>query len=353
MGNQTRNSDFAPDSGRLVHLRTPRTTQTIRIDAGFVAGDEISSFYDPMISKLIVKGPTRASAIESLRSALEDYEVVGPITNIEFLKNICVNEAFRAGHLDTNFIAKHREELFKKAHTPDEVYAQAALGLLIQETAERSRNDMFGTPGVVVGFGPGYQDRQLSFVDQGADTAVDNPATTVQIRQVGPEVYNISVNGSEYHAVRGHMDPLSNILTGFYPHTRLETTIINDTGRVTLFQRGRQYRIQCSTTGWMQKALGIKDAATSVLAPMPCRVLRVEVEAGDVVKKDQPLVVIESMKMEIVVRSPQDGVISKVVHQRGVCPHPQFLVAPGADSEAKDLCKAGTALVEFEKTDLE
>ncbi|KAK9613120.1 hypothetical protein V6Z98_009029 [Aspergillus fumigatus] len=62
---------------------------------------------------------------------------------------------------------------------------------------------------------------------------------------------------------------------------------------------------------------------------MPCKVLRVEVKAGDVVEKDQPLVVIESMKMETVIRSPQKGTISKVVHQKG------------------DQCKSGTPLVEF------
>lgn len=74
----------------------------------------------------------------------------------------------------------------------------------------------------------------------------------------------------------------------------------------------------------------MKDVANSVLAPMPCKVLRVEVEEGQVVKKNQPLVIIESMKMETVIRSPQDGKVSRVVHRVG------------------DMCKAGTALVEFE-----
>jgi 3-methylcrotonyl-CoA carboxylase alpha subunit len=68
-----------------------------------------------------------------------------------------------------------------------------------------------------------------------------------------------------------------------------------------------------------------------VLAPMPCKVLRVEVKEGQTVKRDQPLVVIESMKMETVIRSPVDGVVKRVVHGKG------------------DLCKAGTALVEFEE----
>ena len=63
---------------------------------------------------------------------------------------------------------------------------------------------------------------------------------------------------------------------------------------------------------------------------MPCKVLRVEVEEGQEVKKGQALVVIESMKMETVIRSPQDGKIGRVVHNAG------------------DICKANVALVEFE-----
>ena len=54
------------------------------------------------------------------------------------------------------------------------------------------------------------------------------------------------------------------------------------------------------------------------MAPMPCKVLRVDVKEGEEVKRDQPLVVIESMKMETVIRAPHDGVIAKVVHGAGV-----------------------------------
>lgn len=311
-------SNFTPDSGRLLHLRTPTTTENVRVDAGFVAGDEISSYYDPMISKLIVRGPTRASAIQRLLAALEQYEVVGPVTNIEFLKRICANEAFIAGEVETSFIEKHHDELFHKEPTADEVFAQAALGLLLQEISEGGKDNMFGSSGAIVGFSPGYQEREFSFVNKAASAGSDAPATRVLIRQLGPSLFDISVNGTRYPAVEGRLDPISRLLTSFYPHTRLDSTIVTVDGDMTVFQRGRQYKLQCSTPGWLGKALGVKEGATSVLAPMPCKVLRVEVEEGAVVKKDQALVVIESMKMETVIRSPHDGVISKIVHRKGV-----------------------------------
>jgi len=124
-------------------------------------------------------------------------------------------------------------------------------------------------------------------------------------------------------------------LTSFYPHTRLATTFIRDEDRLTLFHLGRQHRLKLAMPEWTKKALGVKDVANSVLAPMPCKVLRVEVEEGQEVKKDQALVVIESMKMETVIRSPSHGIVKRIVHGKG------------------DLCKAGTALVEFEEPDAE
>ncbi|KAF2807168.1 uncharacterized protein BDZ99DRAFT_489641 [Mytilinidion resinicola] len=323
--------NFIPDSGLLLHLKTPKVTPTVRVDAGFVAGDEVSSHYDPMIAKLIVQGPTREAALQKLHSALEEYEIAGPITNIEFLKKVCVSPDFIAGNVETGYIEKHREELFERETIKLEVLGQAAIGLLLQET-EKVEHDAFArASGSVVGFGTGYQQREFHLVEIPADGKGESTATTVRVRQTSPGKFNVEVNDTEYLNVDSVLDSASKTITSFYPHTRLATTFIRDEERVILFQQGKQYRLQLVVPKWAEKALGIKDVTNSVLAPMPCKVLRVEVQEGDTVVKDQPLVVIESMKMETVIRSPHDGVIAKVVHGKG------------------DLCKAGTALVEFEE----
>jgi 3-methylcrotonyl-CoA carboxylase alpha subunit len=309
--------NFIPDSGLLLHLRTPKPTATVRIDAGFVAGDEVSSHYDPMIAKLIVQGPTREAAIQKLRAALEEYEVAGPITNIEFLKRMCVSPDFVAGDVETGYIQKHHDELFKPEPPSPEVYAQAALGLALQEISAARSDPFTGPPITAAGFGAGFQKREYNLVEIPADGKGDTTSTPVQIRQTAPTKFDVTVGDQVYHDVISTINS-SNTLSTFYPHTRLATTFIRDGDRLTLFQQGKQYRLQLATPKWAEKALGIKDVTNSVLAPMPCKVLRVEVEEGDTVKKDQPLVVIESMKMETVIRSPHDGVIAKVVHRKGV-----------------------------------
>lgn len=76
----------------------------MRIDTGVRQGDNISIFYDPMISKLIVWGKDRPTAIETLYQALDDYKVVGLPTNIKFMKRVLLNKTFQTGVFDTSFI---------------------------------------------------------------------------------------------------------------------------------------------------------------------------------------------------------------------------------------------------------
>lgn len=65
-------------------------------------------FYDPMIAKLIVHGSNRTEALRVLRKALAEYQIVGPQTNIEFLKRLSEHEAFIAGDVETGFIQVRR-----------------------------------------------------------------------------------------------------------------------------------------------------------------------------------------------------------------------------------------------------
>ncbi|KAL4920860.1 carbamoyl-phosphate synthase L chain, ATP binding domain-containing protein [Aspergillus aurantiobrunneus] len=321
---------FIPDSGTLLHVRTPAITEDIRIDAGFVKGDEVSAHYDPMIAKLIVRGGDRQEAIRKLAAALEEYEVAGPVTNIEFLKTICKSPDFISGEVETGYIEKHRNELFAREAIEPEVLAQVALACLHDDAVTHKTANLQGS---AVGFGPGYQEHRMTFADSASTTTSGN--FEVKVHQTGDNVFNVKVGEHAFKQVISHPNADSRVITSFFPYTRLDTTVIRDGDLIVAIQRGSQYRFTIPRAKWMEKALGMKDVANSVLAPMPCKVLRVEVQAGDVVEKDQPLVVIESMKMETVIRSPQKGKIAKVVHQKG------------------DQCKSGTPLVEFAGEDEE
>ncbi|KAH8588112.1 3-methylcrotonyl-CoA carboxylase-like protein subunit alpha [Bisporella sp. PMI_857] len=320
------NQNFMPDSGKLIHLRTPRLSDSVRIDAGFIEGDTVSSNYDGMIAKLIVSGTTREIAIRKLYLALQDYEVVGLSTNIEFLKKICKSPGFIKGDVETGYIQKNHDELFGLENTEPEIFAQAALGLLAKDATSTVTN---GPHGASIGFGSKNQ-RQFTLL-QSTDT--EPKLIKVTVTQSGRNLFNIAVKGAGIDESYTNIicEPKTPSISTFFPHTRIESTIITDGDKITIFQQGRQTQLTLAKPSWYEKALGLKDVANSVLAPMPCKVLRNEVKEGDEVEKDQALVVIESMKMETVIRSPQRGKIAKLVHKEG------------------DICKAGTVLVLFEE----
>lgn len=278
-----------PDSGKMIHLRTPAISESVRIDAGFIEGDTVSSAYDGMIAKLIVGGETRELAIRKLHAALQEYEVVGLSTNIEFLKKICESPAFIRGNVETGYIQKYNDELFAEEVVEPEVYAQAALGLLAKELAGSGAVIGNGPHGDVIGFGASTR-RQFTFVIQSEE---DVKLVTVSLEQRGQNLFDVEVKQGEvtqtYDSVVCKANSPS--ISTFFSHTRIESTIIANGDKVSLFQHGKKTQLTIATPNWFEKALGLKVTANSVLAPMPCKVLRNEVKEGDEVQKGQALVV--------------------------------------------------------------
>lgn len=285
-----------------------------------------------MIAKLIVQGPTREVAIQKLHAALSEYEIAGPITNIEFLKRVCKIPAFIAGDVETGFITKQQSSLFEKVEIPPEVYAQAALGTFLIESTPLQPN---GNPALQFegqsGFTSNFHTRIYNFTPESHPSSTAQAPIAVEIKHLSSGLFNLSINNGRsatitYPSISTNYNPLTHALTSYFPHTRLQTRIIpssspseNNNNLLTIFHLGTQHRLRIPTPGWITKALGTKEPTHSVLAPMPCKVLRVEVQDGDMVSKGQVLVVIESMKMETVIRSPVAGRVKRVVHGQGVC----------------------------------
>lgn len=97
---------FFPSPGKISKLSLPQGSN-VRHELGIEEDSQVTPYYDPMIAKLIVKGNSRAEAIESLQSALEDYVIEGIKTNIPLLREIAEHQAFHKGDTTTNFIAKY------------------------------------------------------------------------------------------------------------------------------------------------------------------------------------------------------------------------------------------------------
>ncbi|KIW76221.1 hypothetical protein Z517_10967 [Fonsecaea pedrosoi CBS 271.37] len=340
---------FIPDSGKLLHVQLPKETANVRIDSGFVQGDEVSSHYDPMIAKLIVRGETREDALRKMVAALQDYEVAGPVTNIDFLKRICKSPDFVTGNVETGYIEKHREELFPQISVTSEVLAQAAIASFLRHSNPQNSNAAPSawqlSPPSWLNTSSDFQPRTFQFATANVESepGKEPEIFAVELQQINPGTFSVSTPNSDPMSVSSSFKSESNTLTTYFPHTRHTSHIIfspdsassgsgSNPETIHLFTPHGSFLLYSPAPSWLQKALGVTEKPNSLFSPMPAKILRVLVSPGDVVKKEQPLIVIESMKMETVIRSPMEGAkVQRIVHGEG------------------EVVASGVALVEFEE----
>ena len=125
-------NNFLPSVGRITAMTLP-TGPGVRVDTGFTTGDEITPYYDPLISKVICWGGTRGEALLRMRRALDEYRIMGLKTNIPFHQNLLDSTRFIAGHFDTTFV----EERFSMDEQQDRRPAIAAIVATLVEHAAR------------------------------------------------------------------------------------------------------------------------------------------------------------------------------------------------------------------------
>jgi acetyl-CoA carboxylase biotin carboxylase subunit len=137
---------FLPSSGRIT-LTQPPTGPGVRLDTGVYVGFDVSPYYDPLISKLIVWGESRSQAIVRMRRALEEYKIVGVRTNIPFHQTMMDTYPFITGKYDTRFV----EDQFSLIDAAEnrELYLDIAalMATLVAREQIEHRAQVYGKPG--------------------------------------------------------------------------------------------------------------------------------------------------------------------------------------------------------------
>jgi len=307
-------NDFLPATGVLTYLQPPRENRHVRVDTGVLQGDEVSVYYDPMIAKLVVWDENRGRALARLAKALSEYRVSGLATNISFLYNLANSTAFMQAELDTGFIETHRESLF---HTSEEDRVQdlplASLYLLLRlEQASRAR---------------------VSGTDPWSPW---NAGSAWRLNEPGVHTGGIIVNGKDYdipveeigternRRFRITVGDRSVIAAGELNGNELYTDIDGYRRRVVVVPHDDQFTL-FTDQGSMQFALKLPDygedearsTTGAFTAPMNGVVVKLLVEPGVDVKKDQPVIIMEAMKMEHTLCAPCDGSVTEFLCQAG------------------------------------
>lgn len=287
---------FIPVSGALSTLEFPELPG-VRVDAGFTSGSTVSTFYDPMLAKVIGYGSTRDEACSKVARALQETLIHGVQTNRNLLIGILREPEFRAGAIDTGYLDRH-DPAALMASDPAAIRTHALVAALADQAGRRQQ-----TP-ILPGLPPGW--RTLPSQPQSVSYTVDDETLDVT-----------------YQFQRG---TLTATIAGWSPPVRIlssSATLID--AEIDGVRRG--YRVARSGAAhYVDSALGstalyeverfpdpsaIQEAG-SLLAPMPGAVVRIEVIEGATVTAGTAVVVLEAMKMEHTVRAPADGLVATI-----------------------------------------
>jgi propionyl-CoA carboxylase alpha chain len=294
---------FLPSIGRLVRYDPPREGEfgplKVRNDAGVREGDEISMFYDPMISKLSTWAPDRLQAIDAMGRALEDFHIEGLGQNIPFLAAVMDQERFRSGALSTNYIKDEFPDGFHGVPaTPFQRDLMAAVGCAMHRTlTARAAPQLVRREWVVVENGSRRLVRltngggafNVEFVGEGRKLNL-----TDVVWRPGLPVFRGALNGQNFTA---QVKPAAE---GFIIRHRAAQAHV-----LVLTPRSAE----------LHEMLPPKKAADTsklILSPMPGLVVSLDVAVGQQVSAGQQIAIIEAMKMQNIIRAERDGVVKTV-----------------------------------------
>ena len=297
-------NNFMPVSGKIIDWITPNI-EGLRYDTGIESGSEISTFYDPMIAKIIAKGKNRSEAISKLTLALKELVLTGFTTNKNFLTAILQNEDFQKGDFDTHFLDK----VFKYE---GEKYPQETLDVLtcalqhfrfLERQKEQAISNLSGWRNNF------YMPQQEKYSFGGFEFLVEYKNEN--------GVLNISFAEKTFkskNCPQTTVDCRLSTVDIFY------TFEINNVRRKFYFsQNGNQYFVHSPQLGQIVllsvDKFPLPNEETvkgGYIAPMPGEITIVLVKPGDTVKVGDALLKMISMKMESTIEADADGEVEEI-----------------------------------------
>jgi acetyl/propionyl-CoA carboxylase alpha subunit len=274
---------FLPSTGKLAWFiqadRHDYEIYPVRRDSAVQPGSEVTPFYDPMLAKFIAHGATRQEAIASLRGACAACEAAPVKTNAGFLVRCLSHPRFVAGDVDTALIASDLDRLVQRPPA-DQAIARIAAKKFAMDAASGHASGRTG-------------------------------ATPVAVRSPWVQLEGFRLNASPNASV--HMMHEGKPVAA--PPERDWDNVTSIDGVVYVFRDGDAYEFHLETGEAEGGELAAGDGA--ILSPMPGKIVSVAAKAGAKLKKGDPILVLEAMKMEHTLTAPFDGKLAELNAKAG------------------------------------
>ena len=293
---------FLPSIGRLARYTPPPELEDAagrrRNDSGVREGDEISMFYDPMISKLSTWAPTRLEAIDAMGQALEAFHIEGVGHNVPFLAAVMDQDRFREGRLSTSYIKDEFPDGFHGT-APDELQRDlmaAVACAMHRKITRRAAPQLMRDDWIVIENG----ERRSVRVENGGALTVEfvGEGRTLRFDQMdwrpGQPTFSGRLDGRSFTV---EVKPAPEGFTIRHRGTRAHVLVL--TPRSAELHEKLPPRVAA-------------DTSKTILSPMPGLVVTLDVTPGQQVRAGEAVAVIEAMKMQNIIRAERDGVVKSV-----------------------------------------
>ncbi|HET7475052.1 MAG TPA: carboxyl transferase domain-containing protein [Dermatophilaceae bacterium] len=299
--------DFAPAPGRIALLNLP-AGPGIRVDTGVSRGDTIPADFDSMIAKIIAYGRDRDEALARLRRAVADTEVVieGGATNKSFVLDLLIQPEVIDGSADTGWIDRIRSQdngrLVSRAHAGVALVAAGIEAYEDEEQVERAR---------LLATAHGGRPQARHEVGRAIDLKLRGIGYRVTVARTGPHRFRVEVAlaGADGSAQSQTVDADLERLDEF-------------ASRLSIGEQ--RFRLLTATHGpiHLVEVDGVthrvsRDEGGVLRSPAPALVVATPVAVGTAVEAGQPVLVLESMKMETVLPAPFAATVKELLVSTG------------------------------------
>ncbi len=287
---------FLPSTGTPSHLAFP--SNGVRVDSGVRQGDRVSTYYDPMIAKLIVHGPTRTAALAQLTAALDGSHIGGVANNLDFLSRLSRQQDFAFGYPDTGLIDREVENLTMAETPTDTVIALAAVFSLNALSTPEA-----GDPWTSLGHWQLWgQATRTTVLDRAGDHHV------IRVAARGHDLFAVHVGGRVIPVRIGSRFEGDCHAEVEGRHTRVE--VLERLHGLTLIVDGKTHDFHLPDP--LDAIAAAEAGSDRLVAPMPGLIKLVRVREGDTVAKGDALIVMEAMKMELTLSATRDGIVESL-----------------------------------------
>ena len=292
---------FLPSVGRVKKYIEPKADKNIRLDSGIIDGSEVSINYDPMLAKLVVKGKNRDQCIKKIINALNSFYLRGFNNNIKFLISIFNSKNFFSGDIHTGLLDQEYSEGYNYPKPSNKLIKRIFIPVAAYIGYKYLKNDnhnSFKVKNESYVLNLNNKKYQIK-IKEGKKNLIKLIYKNSLIRlksswNINEPIINIEINKKKYLL---QFDKFRNHLTVTYLDTFVDFVFYDK--ETAKFDK---YMIEEEAT----------DLSKFLLAPMPGKIVSINIKDGQKVKSGENLLVLEAMKMENLITSTKDTKIKKI-----------------------------------------